>query len=39
MALPFLDTNILLRHLREDDPVSPKATSILSRVEQGDLQV
>src|SRR6266581_1856580 len=40
MALPFLDTNILLRHLRQDDPVlSPKATAILSRIEQGELKV
>jgi predicted nucleic acid-binding protein len=40
MALPFLDTNIFLRHLRQDDPVlSPKATAILRRIEQGDLRV
>lgn len=40
MALPFLDTNILLRHLRQDDPVlAPKATAILGRVEAGELQV
>ena len=39
MALPFLDTNILLRHLRGDHPkLSPKATSIISRIEQGKLQ-
>ena len=40
MALPLLDTNIFLRHLRQDDPVlSPKATAILTRIEQGELQV
>lgn len=40
MALPFLDTNILLRHLRQDHPqFSPKATTILGRIEQGDLRV
>ncbi|MBI4493676.1 MAG: PIN domain-containing protein [Chloroflexi bacterium] len=40
MALPFLDTNIFLRHLRQDHPrLSPKATAILSRIEQGTLQV
>jgi len=39
MALPFLDTNILLRHLRQDDPVlSPKASAILERIEQGELR-
>ena len=36
--MPFLDTNILLRHLRQDDPVlSPKATLILERIERGEL--
>lgn len=40
MAPPFLDTNILLRHLRQDDPrLSPKATAIVSRIEQGELTV
>jgi predicted nucleic acid-binding protein len=40
MALAFLDTNILLRHLRQDDPVlSPKATALLERIEQGELSV
>lgn len=40
MALPFLDTNILLRHLRQDDPVlSPKATAILERIESGEFSV
>lgn len=32
----FLDTNILLRHLRADDPaLSPKATGILRAIEEG----
>jgi predicted nucleic acid-binding protein len=40
MAVPFLDTNILLRHLCQDDPIlSPKATAILDRIERGELQV
>jgi predicted nucleic acid-binding protein len=39
MALPFLDANIFLRHLRQDDPqLSPKATAILDRIERGQLQ-
>ena len=40
MALPFLDTNILLRHLRQDDPIlADKASAILARIEAGELQV
>ena len=40
MALPFLDTNVLLRHLRQDHPIhSPKASAILKRVERGELEV
>ena len=40
MAIPFLDTNILLRHLLQDDPdQSPRATAYLRRIEQGDVQV
>ena len=40
MALPFLDTNILLRHFTQDHPQhSPKATALLKQVEQGVLQV
>lgn len=36
MAL-FLDTNILLRHLTQDDPVQSKAsTALLRHVEQGE---
>ena len=39
-ALPFLDANILLRHLRQDHPDhSPRATALLKRIEQGQLQV
>ena len=40
MTIPFLDTNILLRHLRQDDPIlSARATAIITRIEQGDLTV
>jgi uncharacterized protein len=38
--LPFLDTNVFLRHLRQDHPVlSPKATAIFQRIEDGTLRV
>lgn len=34
--LPFLDTNILLRHLRQDVPhQSPRATAFIARIERG----
>jgi predicted nucleic acid-binding protein len=40
MAEPFLDTNIFLRHLRQDDPVlSPKATALFAKIEQGQITV
>ena len=40
MPLPFIDTNIFLRHLRQDEPLlSAKATAIFRRIEQGDLAV
>jgi len=40
MAFPFLDTNILLRHLRQDDPIlSPKATALLERIERREFSV
>lgn len=40
MNLQFLDTNVFLRHLRQDDPIlSPKATAIFSRIEQGEIRV
>jgi predicted nucleic acid-binding protein len=39
-SLPFLDTNILLRHLTHDHADhSPRATRYLSRIEGGDLKV
>ena len=38
--LPFLDTNIFLRHLRQDHPdFSRRATAYLARIEQGELKV
>lgn len=40
MALSFLDTNVILRHLLGDDPKqSPRATVYLERVETGAVQV
>jgi predicted nucleic acid-binding protein len=40
MPLPFLDTNILLRHLTADHPDhSRRATTYLGRIEAGELQV
>jgi predicted nucleic acid-binding protein len=40
MATPFLDTNILLRHLLQDhSEQSPKATAYLARIESGELRV
>ena len=39
MALPFLDTNILLRHVLNDDPdQSPRATAYLALIEQGEIK-
>ena len=39
-TLPFLETNIFLRHLREDHAdFSPRATALLARIEQGSLKV
>jgi predicted nucleic acid-binding protein len=39
-ALPFVDTNIFLRHLRGDHAdFSPRATALLQRIEQGALKV
>jgi predicted nucleic acid-binding protein len=39
-TLPFLDTNIFLRHLRADHAdFSPRATALLTRIEQGQLKV
>ena len=40
MALPFLDTNVLLRHLLQDHPQqSPRSTAYLARVEHGEIKV
>lgn len=39
MAIPFLDTNILLRHLLQDHPEqSPRCTAYLARIEQGEVK-
>lgn len=39
-ALPFLNTNIVLRHLIQDSPtLSPRATALIRRIEAGDLAV
>ncbi|MDQ5850689.1 MAG: PIN domain-containing protein [Chloroflexota bacterium] len=39
-ALPFLDSNVFLRHLRADHPDhSPRATALLERVERQELKV
>lgn len=40
MALPFLDTNVFLRHLLADHPEqSPRATAYFRRIEAGSVQV
>ena len=40
MPIPFLDTNILLRHFLQDHPEqSPKATAYLARIENGEIRV
>ena len=40
MPIPFLDTNILLRHLLQDVPdQSLRATAYLARIERGELKV
>jgi predicted nucleic acid-binding protein len=39
MPLPFLDTNILLRHILHDDPrLGSMATALIRRIENGELQ-
>jgi len=39
-TLPFLETNIFLRHLRQDHAdFSPRATALFRRIEQGSLKV
>ena len=38
--LPILDTNIILRHLRQDHPDhSPRATAFLAEVERGERRI
>jgi predicted nucleic acid-binding protein len=40
MAQAFLDTNVVLRHLRQDHPVlSPRGSAILARIRAGELVV
>jgi uncharacterized protein len=40
MKLSFLDTNVFLRHLLQDDPThSPKASAFLKRIEAGEVKV
>jgi uncharacterized protein len=40
MTLSFLDTNIFLRHLLQDDPDhSPRASAFLKRIEAGEVKV
>lgn len=39
MTLPFLDTNILVRHFTQDNPSqSPRASAYLERIENGDIR-
>ncbi len=39
-ALPFLNTNILIRHLTQDDPtLSPRATAMVRRIQAHELVV
>jgi predicted nucleic acid-binding protein len=38
--LPFLDTNVFVRHIVADQPVqSPRATVLFERIERGELSV
>ncbi len=40
MILSFLDTNVFLRHLLQDDPDrSSKASAFLKRIEEGEVKV
>ena len=40
MTDAFLDTNVLLRHLTQDEPrQSPRATALLARIERQELSV
>ncbi len=39
-SLPFLDSNIFLCHIHQNDPLlSPKASAIFSSIEKGELRV
>lgn len=39
-GLPFLNTNLLLRHLTQDHPeLSPRATALIRHIEAGELTV
>ena len=39
MATSFIDTNLFLRHLRQDHPAfSPRSTAYFARIERGELQ-
>jgi predicted nucleic acid-binding protein len=39
-GLPFLNTNLLLRHFTQDSPtLSPRATALITRIVTGDLVV
>ena len=40
MPLPFLDTNVLVRHIAGDhDEFSPRARALIRRIESGDVRV
>ena len=40
MAASFLDANVILRHILQDHQThSPRATALIERIEQGNLQV
>lgn len=40
MALPFLDTNVLVRHFTQDNPLqSPRASTYLEQIEDGNRRV
>lgn len=39
MALPFVDTNVFIRHLTQDHQLhSPRATAFFARIERGELK-
>ncbi len=40
MALPFLDTNVPVRHFTQDNPAqSPRASAYLEQIEDGNIRV